>query len=273
MPDSAGVKALARECGADLAGIASIDRFSRLAPEADPKFVKPDARSVIVLGFRIPRGALRGVEEGTAWQTFGSANPAGAVCVEATYQLCRALESDGWEAVPLLSHSRDLRNQGVRAHPDRPEPNVILEMEFAAHAAGLGEIGRGKLFLTPEFGPRQIFTAAVTDLELEPDAPFAGKVCDDCGACAAACPARALDAAQRRTSPLAAGEASWYALHVESCQICRTGTSPMPYSSKAEPCRIGAACGRACVAHLEDGGRLARRFHSKFREGAPRAGA
>lgn len=268
MLDSMTLKKTARELGADLVGVASIERFSVLPPEADPKYVKPDAKSVIVLGFRLPRGALRGVEQGTAWQTMSGANPSNAICIETTYQLCRALESEGWEAVPLFNHTRDLRNQGVRVHPDKPEPNVILEMEFAAHAAGLGEIGRGKLFLTPEFGPRQIFTAVVTDLDLAPDKPFSGKVCDECGACAAACPARALDPESVCSSPLSGGTARWYALRIESCQTCKTGIMNLPYSSKAEPYRTGAACGRACVAHLEDSGRLVRKFHFPFRETA-----
>jgi epoxyqueuosine reductase QueG len=51
---------------------------------------------------------------------------------------------------------------------------VIVEFDFAAQAAGLGEIGRGKWLLTPEFGPRQMLTMILTDAELEPDAPFAG---------------------------------------------------------------------------------------------------
>jgi epoxyqueuosine reductase QueG len=270
MLDSASVKRMACECGADLAGVAAIERFATLPPEANPRFIQPDARSVIVLGFRIPRGALRGMESGTAWQTYGGANPAGGFCVEATYQLTRILESEGWEAVPLYAHSTDLRNQGVRAHPDKPEPNVILDMEFAAHAAGLGEIGRGKLFLTPQFGPRQIFTALVTDLELAPDAPFAESLCDNCGACAAACPAKALNTGETRASPLAEGEARWYALHVESCQVCKTGVTHLPFCGKTEPFRAGAACGRACVAHLEDGGRLSRKFAHPFRAPAAR---
>jgi hypothetical protein len=34
----------------------------------------------------------------------------------------------------------------------------------------------------------------------------------------------------------------------------------------AEPWRVSAACGRACVAHLEDAGRLSRKFVNPFRE-------
>ena len=149
MTNVESVRELADRCGVDLVGVASVDRFAGVRPDADPKSIKPDARSVIVLGFQIPRGALRGVEQGTAWQTYvlGLAPS----MIESTYQFCRAIEAQGWEAVPLYNHSNDFRNQGVRAAADKPEPNVVLDMDYAAHAAGLGEVGRGKFFLTPQF--------------------------------------------------------------------------------------------------------------------------
>jgi hypothetical protein len=120
MLDSPKVKQAGLSNGADLVGIASMERFSALPPEANPRHVKPDAQSVIVVGFRIARGALRGVEEGTAWQTQTGA--AASICVESTYQLCCLLESEGWEPVPLFFHSRDLRGQGgafILTNPSR----------------------------------------------------------------------------------------------------------------------------------------------------------
>lgn len=253
------------ECGADLVGIAPVERFAGLPPEANPSAIQPDAQSVIVMGFSIPRGGYRGIEAGTAWSTFHLSLPFGTILTEGAYLLCRALEREGWEATPIHSQSHDLRHQGVRVSPDKPEPNVILDLLYAAQAAGLGELGRGKFFLTPEFGPRQVFVAVLTDAALEPDAPFTGHVCDDCGACAGACPARALDSSRRFEEELPAGKAEWYPLHVESCRVCKTCVLPNPYSTGTEPLRLGAACARACVAHLEDEGNLSRRFTSRFR--------
>lgn len=51
------IKKYAKEHGADLIGIASIDRFQSLAPERSPLSIFPECRSVIVLGRRILRGA------------------------------------------------------------------------------------------------------------------------------------------------------------------------------------------------------------------------
>lgn len=246
--DSATIKQLALQCGADLVGIAPAERFDGTPMDENPREIKPDVRSVIVLGFRILRGALRGIENGSNWGTYSASDPSGmsTYMQEATYHFCRKIESAGFEALPLIRHSYDLRNRGVPVAPDRAAPDVIIDMEFAAFQAGLGEMGMGKLFLTPQFGPRQVFSAVLTELELEPDPVFSGKLCDNCGQCAAACPARALDTASTT------GVLPHWPLRTESCRICPTGTSPRPYSLGLEPNRVGAACGRACARQFEE---------------------
>lgn len=258
------IKQIAVDCGADLAGVAPVERFEKLPADSNPRSIQPDARSVIALGFSIPRGALRGVEEQTAWHTFAMGTPYNHV-FHKTYLVCRRLESMGWEAVPLFDHSPELRHKGVRVAPDKPEPDVILDLEYAAHAAGLGQVGMGKFFLTPEFGPRQMLTAVVTDAGIEPDPVFDGSVCVECGACARACPAKALSDDETSETALCAGKAQWRKLRVESCLVCRSGPVPKPFSGGVEPMRVGAACGRACVASLEDSGKLTRKFTNRFR--------
>ena len=254
MFDAVTIKKLARRCGADLVGIASPERFRNVADDENPRSIKPDTNSIVVLGFRFLKGSLRGIENGSNWGSFSACDPSG-MCTymqEATYYFCRELESEGFEALPLIRHSYDLRNQGEAVAPGRAMPDVIINMEYAAFAAGLGEMGDGKLFLTPEFGPLQAFSAVLTDLELEPDPVFSGSICDHCGKCADACPAHALDPSRRCTADYPAGQLRHWPLRVESCQICRTGTSPRPYSLGLEPNRVGAACGRACHYHLEE---------------------
>ena len=268
MLDTTELKSLAKELGADLAGVAPVERFENQPPEAHPNRISPDAKSVIVLGFRLPRGALRGPESGTAWSTASAGSPY-TFSVETTYMLSRELERDGWEATPLIHQTAELRNSGVRVHPDKPEPNVIVDMEFAAHAAGLGEIGLGKFFLTPEFGPLQLFTAILTDAEYEGSPLFEGRICDECGECVAACPARALSADETQEAPLCEGVARWRAIRLESCNVCKTGPLQRPYAPDGDRVRVAAACGRACYAHLEATGALTRRFRHRFRDAAP----
>jgi len=257
------------EVGVDLMGVAPIKRFGGLEPEADPGFIKPDARSVIVLGFQVPRGALRGIEQGTAWSTLAASTPLHPqIIVEMTYLVCRRLETDGWEAVPVFHHPTQLRKQGVRVSAGKPEPDVILDMDYAAHAAGLGSVGIGKFFLTPEFGPRQVFSAILTDAGLDPDDVRRDAVCDNCGECLAACPYDALSREHTVETQLCGTAVERFGLHLSTCLGCDTGAIRNPYCTDAEPWRIGAACGRACVAHLEEAGRLTRQFKAPFREPA-----
>jgi len=54
-----------RKAGLDLLGIAPISRFKGIAKENHPASIFPEVKSVVVIGKRIARGALRGVEEGT----------------------------------------------------------------------------------------------------------------------------------------------------------------------------------------------------------------
>ena len=267
--NSSEVKKLALKCGADLAGIASSDRVKTLIPEGNPLLIKPNAKSIIVLGFQWLRGALRGVETGSAWGTLGHGAPF-SCAQEYTYDFCRKLESEGWETVPLINQSKGLRKQGVAVSPDKPQPDIIVDMEYLAYAAGLGHLGEGKFFLTPQYGPRQYFTAVLTDLALEPDPIFKGSVCDGCGECLKACPSQAYDEKLWDEEKFPCATFKWKHLRVESCEICRTGTMPNAYSHGigGEPNRLGAACGRACVAHLESSGRLSKALKSQFREPA-----
>ena len=71
------IKKLAREMGADLVGIAPIERFENVPMNENPAQIKPDAKSVIILAFRILRGALRGIENGSNWGSYTASDPSG----------------------------------------------------------------------------------------------------------------------------------------------------------------------------------------------------
>ena len=66
----------------------------------------------------------------------------------------------------------------------------LTASRFAAVAAGLGEIGRNGIVLTPQFGPRQRFICLTTNAELPYDEVYRGPaLCRKCGRCFTACPA------------------------------------------------------------------------------------
>ena len=66
------IKQHAKAMGADLVGIASIDRFEDAPIQQDPRQIMPEAKSVIAVAFRVNRGSLRGIEEGTFFSNYSA---------------------------------------------------------------------------------------------------------------------------------------------------------------------------------------------------------
>ena len=68
--DRQTLQQFAGEAGADVFGVANIERFDELPADKHPRAIFPEARSVVVIGRRITRGTLRGVEEGTNFTNY-----------------------------------------------------------------------------------------------------------------------------------------------------------------------------------------------------------
>jgi len=93
-----------------------------------------------------------------------------------------------------------IRSMGypARAHIDG---NYRVVAPLVARDAGLGEIGRMGLLMTPELGPRVRLGVVTTDLPLLPDpagyAPSVLDFCQACEKCADNCPVRAIPTGDR----------------------------------------------------------------------------
>lgn len=91
-------------------------------------------------------------------------------------------------AVVASSLARFIRCLG---YPSIPAGNDVLTTVPAAIEAGLGELGRHGLMITPKYGSRVRLCAVLTDAPLEPDKPVDMGVkafCTTCGKCAEKCP-------------------------------------------------------------------------------------
>ncbi len=267
------LKAAARDCGADLVGIAGFDALRELPPEEHPHAIFPQAKAVVILGRKVLRGALRGMEAGTemahSFQTFGFTTHEDVFLSKTTYDLNIWIEARGFEAVPLFAYDCAGHAVGVPVAPGKPAPNVMLKARTLAQAAGLGETGLHGLFLTPEFGVRQRFAMLLTDADLEPDAPFKPHVCDDCGACVKACPLGALDDSASTAGGLPGHARAVATRDNARCRICQNGAVQTNEGRFNAVERMGAACSRACIAALEARGATAERFNEPFRQSAP----
>ncbi len=88
-----------------------------------------------------------------------------------------------------------IRSQGypARAHIDG---NYRVIAPLVARDAGLGEIGRMGLLMTPELGPRVRLAVVTTDMPLLPDPRFDGRsmidFCRICLKCAQNCPSKSI---------------------------------------------------------------------------------
>lgn len=314
MLTSADLKRAARELGADLCGVASLDRFEGAPIQQDPRYIFPDAKALVALAFRIPRGYYRGIEEGTFFTSYmsmgyGGMNVVYMPCV--LREICCFIEDHGFEAAPIPNdyaassvsfatgapkpdYSRPVR-EGL------PNPDVLVDFRIAAFAAGLGEIGYSKVFLTPEFGPRQRFVLLMTDAPLQPD-PIVepGTICDRCLACVRECSGEAISADEVERIEVAGRTIKWGKLDVTKCSIAyrggapeynpfmKPGADPAPWQGEYTGGAVlqqqvgvptvtfvngaieGArGCVRACMIHLEETGRVTNQFENPFRRRKP----
>ncbi len=242
------VKQYARAAGADLVGIAPMDRWEGAPKQCDARYIAPDAKSMIVMGFRIPRGTLRGIEEGTFYVSYASMGYAAINHVLQPMVLWRVtamLEDAGFEAMPIANNfpwnNVDVSGQDPETideprpafsrpvSPDRPAPDVFVSMRFAAFMAGLGEIGWSKMFISPRFGPRQRLACILTDAELEPDPLYDGPpLCDRCMLCAQECTGGAIptDPDDTVSITIAGRQIEWANIDYTVCSRYFCGASP-----------------------------------------------
>ena len=265
----ADILAAAKKIGIDLIGFASKSRFEGVDPQHNPFSIFPEGKTVIMIGKRICRGALRGVEEGT---NFGDYALFGKNWLEdeflslACYDLVNMIEDNGWEACPLFPNPSELGPQGVSVAEGRPAPNVYPDFDYAAVACGLGEIGLNGIFLSPKFGPRQRFHMIITDAELEETPIFSGKVCDGCGKCAESCPLGAIDVKNLKEIEICGKVMKVASINYSVCRTCKNGACPNRFADYAKPDRIAALCNRSCICHLEDGALVGNKFENPFRQ-------
>jgi len=260
----------ARRAGVDVFGVACIERFDDLPPERHPRAIFPEARSVIVLGRRITRGTLRGVEEGTQFNIYalyGADWLDNRFVAMTTFQVAEFLEDRRWEAVPVQNLPPEVPPMGVAVRPDAPPPNVMLDLDGAAVRAGVGEIGYCGVLLTPRFGPRQRIQAILTDAPIEPSPVLTEPICPGPDACGGFCPLGAIAGERELTI---CGRTMVVAEVDDSlCAACENGATPNRYHPAGRPDRLAAACVRGCVDFLERNGRTGDRFDEQFRKRPP----
>ncbi len=222
------VKRIARAAGADLVGIAPVDRFQHAPAKYGPTDHLPGASHVIVVGRHIPDASIERwgkppAESVYSYKTFGH-GPINIRLVFIVQDVTAFLEEQGYPAYPIspLGGQARVVSEGHRAF------RADFSNRHAAVAAGLGEFGWLSIVLTPEYGPRQRFASVVVDAPLEADPLYEGpSLCAACMAkhpshpCAAACPVDAISP-EEADDPCPIGERTFQYARVDHwrCHWC-----------------------------------------------------
>lgn len=183
----------ARDLGADLVGIANVERYEHAPLLLSPQGHFPRARNIVVVAMTHTDGAVEMGGRPTphdfgpyAFQeTMNTRNE------HIVWALARVIHDNGWRAIPMpATNIWRFRPYGGMTRPFIPDISDI----HAGAAAGLGEIGYSGLLLTPEFGPRQRLCTLITNAPLQPTPLYRGEpLCDRCLMCARHCLTQAYD--------------------------------------------------------------------------------
>jgi len=185
------VKELAYRLGADLVGVANIERFSNAPIRMSPQGILPGAKSVIVCAVHHPDAAI---------ELDGEIHPQvlGPYRIQyimndkldvLSFRIARMLDDLGYATVPIAS-SNIWRYRGYKDMDAVFAPD--MSHIYAGVCAGLGELGWNGLCITPEYGARNRFISIITEAELTPTPLYQGeKLCDMCGECIRNCPTNA----------------------------------------------------------------------------------
>lgn len=173
------IKRVAWYFGADLVGIAKLDmrwvyshHYLPETGESKPVEIDQGYKYVITMALEMDYNMIRTAPGALQFASTQLTYSRMALLVSSLAQFIRQL---GYRAIPTLNDTA---------------LNVPIAMD-----AGLGQLGRHGLLITPQFGPRQRLCKVITDLPLQPDEPIEVGVtefCSLCHKCARECPAQAI---------------------------------------------------------------------------------
>jgi epoxyqueuosine reductase len=179
------IKNMARRFGADLCGIAPVERFRDAPRGFRPGDIFRQARSAVVIAKRLPDAAL--LSENPVPYTFACGVTLEAVN-QMICQLALSLQEMSVAAVPIPSEPYLYWDE------KRREGRGILSLKHAGFLAGLGVLGRNTLLTNDTLGNRMTLGALLLNVALPGDSIAKYTLCsDNCQVCINACPAKALD--------------------------------------------------------------------------------
>lgn len=176
------LRTFALENGADMLGFANIQRFDDAPAEFHPRNIYLRVRTVVVVGIRVLRGLMESLDHNLVipYNAHGYGGINEQFMRDLRQKVASWLEDNGFSGVPVIQWTGTPHQEPIMCH------------RTAAVAAGLGEFGWSKVFLTKRFGPLQRLGVVLTDADLPSDQMRTGQICDKCMLCVRACPGQAI---------------------------------------------------------------------------------
>ncbi len=183
------VKKAARFLGADLVNIGLLDSrwiyshsFHFVTREHKKLEIPEECRYTVVIAIEMDYTAMK----------------VSPTCIS------RATVGLGYSRMAFVAASlaQFIRDLGYTAIPSGNDTGLDIPI---AIDAGMGELGRNGILITPEFGPRVRIAKVLTDLPLEPDPPLefgVARFCECCEKCATRCPAQSIGYGDRTDRPV-----------------------------------------------------------------------
>src|ERR1035437_3498611 len=179
------IKEIAYQLGADVCGIADIQRFQNAPEGFHPTDILPNAKSVIVFGKQFPKGTF--LAKSNAPHTMVR-NQLIQQIDHLSLVLSSRIEEDGFLSVPIPSSEPYEYWDDQRRHG-----RGIISLKHSAKLAGLGSIGKNTLLINEKFGNRLWLGGVISNIELVPDV-ITGDYCPpNCQICIDTCPQTALN--------------------------------------------------------------------------------
>ncbi len=222
------VKQTAKLYGASLCGICEIDRRWIYSHDdrGRPIEIPEEYKYAVVMGIEMDPEAIKTSPSFPAATASALGYSKMAFCIACLAEFIRNL---GYKAIPMGN-------------------DTALSIPLAIDA-GLGELGRNGLLITPEYGPCVRICKVFTDLPLEPDKPEEFGItdfCKGCKKCAEACEADAIQNCAEPTFGVVCpsnnrGILRWpvnhdkcYSFWVENGADCSTCIAVCPYTPDNE---------------------------------------
>ena len=183
---SEDIKEFAYNLGADVCGIANVDRFVDAPKGFHPKEIMPNAKSVVVFGKQSSKTLF---DANTNVPYTFVRNKTLEMVDDIAISLSSSIEQSGDSVVPIPSVEPYEYWDSERRHG-----RGILSLKHAAQLAGLGRIGKNTLLVNEKYGNRLWLGAILVSADITPDSMSDHKGCStSCSICLDACPQKALD--------------------------------------------------------------------------------